>query len=319
MDNENGSERDHGTQPVQQQPQAQQQQPVQQQQPAQQQQPVQAQPGQPQPDQPQPAQQQPARLNTAVSSMPAQPFSYTSSSVPPPQVAPLSRSAEKLEEGTPAPSISRSATRRDYGTERERDRLGNPLPPLPDARLGYDIRAPAKTRTVDTHYSARPRSGIDYIVPVEEKPHPKRTVGERLEPTLARAVIERDKYALKAKMTGYALNAAIGAQVLLGSLTTGLSAAATTGRQAAVATTILGGLATVVASYLARARGSNEPELSITRTKDLEQFIRECQAFQLDNGHIASGEHDEQLHRFRSRFEELLGNASGERKLSPPV
>lgn len=44
---------------------------------------------------------------------------------------------------------------------------------------------------------------------------------------------ERDKYALKAKMTGYSLNAAIGMQVILGALTTGLSAA-TTGRQVAL-------------------------------------------------------------------------------------
>jgi len=47
---------------------------------------------------------------------------------------------------------------------------------------------------------------------------------------------------------------------------------------------LLGGLSTIVASYLARARGSNEPELSITRVNDLEQFIRECRAFQMDFG-----------------------------------
>jgi hypothetical protein len=39
------------------------------------------------------------------------------------------------------------------------------------------------------------------------------------------AMSEKDKYAAKAKMTGYALNAAIGLQVLIGSLITGLSAA----------------------------------------------------------------------------------------------
>jgi hypothetical protein len=38
-------------------------------------------------------------------------------------------------------------------------------------------------------------------------------------------MIERDKYALKARLTGYTLNAAIGIQVLLGSLTTAISAA----------------------------------------------------------------------------------------------
>ena len=74
---------------------------------------------------------------------------------------------------------------------------------------------------------------------------------------------------------------------------------------------IIGALATLVASYLARARGSNEPELSITRTKDLEQFIRECRSFQLDYGHLSGHEHDPEVFRLRRRFEELLGNANG--------
>lgn len=59
---------------------------------------------------------------------------------------------------------------------------------------------------------------------------PRRSVSERLQPSLDTAHTERDKYAAKAKMTGYALNAAIGLQVLLGSLTTGLSVV-TTGKQ----------------------------------------------------------------------------------------
>ena len=73
----------------------------------------------------------------------------------------------------------------------------------------------------------------------------------------------------------------------------------------------IGALATLVASYLARARGSNEPELSITRTKDLDQFIRECRSFELDYGHLYGHEFDPELVRFRQRFEELLGNANG--------
>ncbi|KAJ7594771.1 hypothetical protein C8J56DRAFT_927635 [Mycena floridula] len=163
------------------------------------------------------------------------------------------------------------------------------------------------------------RPGIDWIVPVAENNRRRpRNVGERLQPTLDVAIQERQKYALKAKMTGYTLNAAIGLQVLLGSLTTGLSAI-TTGRQTSVATSILGGLATIVAAYLARARGSHEPELSIARVKDLEQFIRECEAFQLDSGHIIGSEYDTQLGDFRMKFEELLGNGNGERRLSPPV
>lgn len=76
-------------------------------------------------------------------------------------------------------------------------------------------------------------------------------------------------------------------------------------------TAILGGFSTVVASYLARARGSNEPELSITRVKDLEQFIRECESFKLDHGHAMGDKFDKELERYRGRFEELLGNANG--------
>jgi hypothetical protein len=71
----------------------------------------------------------------------------------------------------------------------------------------------------------------------------------------------------------------------------------------------LGGLATVVASYLARVRGSGEPENSVTRVKDLEHFIRDCEAFTLDYGHILGDKHDARLLALRSRFEELLGNA----------
>ncbi|KAF8805338.1 hypothetical protein BYT27DRAFT_7258449 [Phlegmacium glaucopus] len=159
--------------------------------------------------------------------------------------------------------------------------------------------------------------GIDWIVPTEEKRGVPLTVGERLQPTIDIAIIERDRYATKAKWTGYALNIAIGLQVLLGSLTTGLSASAISGgKSTATATTALGALATLVASYLARARGSNEPELSITRNKDLDQFIRECQSFKLDHGHVLGTEFDDVLIGFRRRFEELLGNANGERRLS---
>ncbi|KAG2136308.1 hypothetical protein BD769DRAFT_1440087 [Suillus cothurnatus] len=149
---------------------------------------------------------------------------------------------------------------------------------------------------------------------------PDHTAGERLQPTIDAAEHEKAKCAAKAKWTSYALNIAIGLQVLLGSLTTGLSAIAVNGKQSAVATVILGALATLVASYLARMRGSNEPELSITRVKDLDQFLRDCKTFQLDHGYTygtAENGLDKRVEEFRSRFEELLGNGDGQRKLSP--
>jgi len=73
-------------------------------------------------------------------------------------------------------------------------------------------------------------------------------------------------------------------------------------------------MATIVASYLARARGSNEPELSVTRVKDLDQFLRDCASFELDHGHeygTPENKLDYRLIELRRRFEELLGNADG--------
>ncbi|KAF8181507.1 hypothetical protein BJ912DRAFT_610313 [Pholiota molesta] len=188
-----------------------------------------------------------------------------------------------------------------------------------------------RTISIDPRLSGAPQSArlshANSRQALNEEPEPfyddraeviKGSVKNRLSKTIESATSERDKYAARARLTGWALNIAIGLQVLLGSLTTGLSAVATEGKNAAVSTTILGALATLVASYLARARGSNEPELSITRVKDLDHFLRDCNNFSDDHGDYVGHDHDDQLEKFRQRFEELLGNANGERKLSPP-
>ncbi|OAX41644.1 hypothetical protein K503DRAFT_767508 [Rhizopogon vinicolor AM-OR11-026] len=191
-----------------------------------------------------------------------------------------------------------------------------PVPHIPADARSRDVslmRGPSRRVT-------RGNSGLDWIVPVDEKPR-RLTIGERLNPSIINAEKERAQYAIKAQWTGYALNIAIGLQVLLGALTTGLSAALS-GRQVSIGTALLGGMSTMVASYLARARGSNEPELSITRVKDLDQFLRDCLAFKMDHGHeYGTPENglNERLDNLRRRFEELLGNGDGQRKLSPPV
>ncbi|KAH9942637.1 hypothetical protein B0H21DRAFT_824096 [Amylocystis lapponica] len=132
----------------------------------------------------------------------------------------------------------------------------------------------------------------------------EKTVGARLAPTLKNAQDEKVRYEAKARMTSYALNACIGAQVLLGALTTGV-AAATSGRQASIATS---------------------PEASTARCKDLEHFTRECEAFVLDYGHVYGTEYDRQIERFRRRFEEIMGNAESDGvgrpmqdKMRPPM
>ncbi|CDO68541.1 hypothetical protein BN946_scf184998.g38 [Trametes cinnabarina] len=135
-------------------------------------------------------------------------------------------------------------------------------------------------------------------------------VEDRLRPTLEAAEAERDRVALKAKAHAWALNVAIGAQVVLGALTTGV-AAATSGHQTSIATSVLGGMSTLAASYLAKARGTGEPERSYIMLRDLESFIRDCQAFMLDKGNYVGPEYDARVERYRRRFEEILGNGSG--------
>ncbi|KIJ98882.1 hypothetical protein K443DRAFT_103221 [Laccaria amethystina LaAM-08-1] len=222
--------------------------------------------------------------STFMARHPQQPANSTQAESPPPILSNLGLSK------VPATSSS-TIEEKDVG-----DADGDEEEPRPRLFTGTSLPAdiePQRSVTLDPRASTRrPRSGIDWIVPVDEKTFRQKAIGERLDPTLITAISERDKCALKAKMTGYALNAAIGLQT-------------------AIATTVLGGLSTIVASYLARARGSNEPELSIARVKDLEQFIRECEAFKMDNGHVYGDKFDSALEGFRARFEELLGNANG--------
>jgi len=192
------------------------------------------------------------------------------------------------------------------------------MPPTPGPTSSEHPGAPSPTAArSEFHGSGVPhrQSELDWIIPMDHKrgQRPK-TLQERLDPTFTHAKVERKACEFKARMTGYALNAAIGVQVLLGALTTGI-AAATSGHSTSIAISILGGAATITASYLARARGSNEPELSITRVKDLDQYIRECEIFILDYGHLTGDEHDAELSKLRDRYEELLGNANGERRL----
>ncbi|EIN04205.1 hypothetical protein PUNSTDRAFT_108690 [Punctularia strigosozonata HHB-11173 SS5] len=134
----------------------------------------------------------------------------------------------------------------------------------------------------------------------------------RLEPTLKTARRERERFAIKARLNGIALNVAIGMQVLLGALTTGL-AAATRGRSTSIVVAIFGGASTCVATYLARARGTGEPENSKIRVRLLDHFIRDCDHIIFDEGyhvgHIRD-HYDDRLDELRRRLEEILGNNS---------
>jgi len=200
------------------------------------------------------------------------------------------------------------------------DRALGANPQFPSSvRYSGEVRPGNRRRqTTDTRMSQQPRSFMDHLVNVPSIEKRAPSVEVRLADTIAEAEKRQNEYAFRAKWTGYVLNIAIGLQVLLGSLTTGLSAAATSGKSAAVQTTILGALATLVASYLARARGSGEPELSNERVKNLDQFIRETKAFVLDHsdGRFDSDPKiDAEVINIRQRLEVLLGNTTKGREI----
>ncbi|KAG6334814.1 hypothetical protein ID866_4266 [Astraeus odoratus] len=182
-----------------------------------------------------------------------------------------------------------------------------PPPPPPRSKDGH--------RRMSRRVSMHPgnNSDLDYIIPVDHRQH-RKTCSERIDPTIKAAEVELRKSQQKAMWTGYALNGAIGLQVLLGALTTAVAAALQTGRQAQISTSILGGASTLVASYLAKSRSSNEPQDSIVRSKVLEYFLRDCEAFRMDHGHEYGTEENglnKRIYELRQRFEELIGNSDG--------
>lgn len=53
-------------------------------------------------------------------------------------------------------------------------------------------------------------------------------------------------------------------------------------------------------------RGSGEPESSLDRVKELEQFLRQCNAFDTDQGGLSDGDGEQTLYNLRQRLEEIL-------------
>ena len=115
--------------------------------------------------------------------------------------------------------------------------------------------------------------------------YPK-TVAERLQPTVDIASEKLKLYRWKgriihvhmlsskidcvlARRLSIALNIAIALQIVLGALITSL-AAISFSRASQISTSLLGALTTIVASFLARLRGSGEPDLSRARARELE-------------------------------------------------
>lgn len=78
--------------------------------------------------------------------------------------------------------------------------------------------------------------------------------------------------------------------------------------QTSIATTVLGGMSTLAASYLAKSRGTGEPEASQAMAKDLQSFVRDCESVMLDKGHHVGEQYDDVVQSMRDRLEAILGN-----------
>ncbi|KAI0285714.1 hypothetical protein BC826DRAFT_1189569 [Russula brevipes] len=144
----------------------------------------------------------------------------------------------------------------------------------------------------------------------EGEPLRERTVGQRLEPTILTANEELAKATKKAMWSSWAENIALALQVLFGTLTTGVGAALG-GKHSVAGIALLGGASTMVASYLARTKGSNEPQFSLLRSQALNHFLREIEAFVLDHGHEVGSKWDHQIVGFRLGLERILGSHHG--------
>jgi hypothetical protein len=144
----------------------------------------------------------------------------------------------------------------------------------------------------------------------QSEPH---TVLERLKPTREAAQLRIQQLDEKAKRISLQLNTAIGLQVIVGAVITGLSAISS-GRSTQIATAVFGAIATILASYLAKMRGSEEPETSKVHCKELQEFIRELDAFVLDYFDVGGTLHDETIRSFRSRFEEIESRHKAKRR-----
>jgi hypothetical protein len=216
------------------------------------------------------------------------------------------------------------------GTARVRDGDGDRTPVM--SEVHYGGRPPSSIAHEDTPYFSREKPTRGYSVRLSEVPRrvydeleeereegmksrrqsdAPPTVRERLQPTVDHAKAEERRFAWKARRIGISLNVAIGLQVLVGSLVTGLGAVST-GRSLGIIIAVFGAIQTMLASYLAKNRGSNEPEASKSRAKALGIFLRDSETFLLDHGNELGSSQDDMIVKFRKELEDIqTGNGDG--------
>ncbi|KAH7340531.1 hypothetical protein B0J17DRAFT_651710 [Rhizoctonia solani] len=135
-----------------------------------------------------------------------------------------------------------------------------------------------------------------------------RSARERLQPYIDRA-IARQKYRYRlSKLIKWGINFILLLQVTVGALVTTLTVLEPN-EKTRIAIAALGALGTLTASILARAKGTNQPELAETHARELEKFIGQCQLFVGDVGSAVGPEIDTQVMEFVHQFDAIEDKA----------
>ncbi len=65
-------------------------------------------------------------------------------------------------------------------------------------------------------------------------------------------------------------------------------------------------LTTLAGAFLTKVRAGGEPETSTIQAHDLNQFVRKCEAFQIDHGHEVGDRHNDEIKQYRDDLELIL-------------
>ncbi|KAJ1310126.1 hypothetical protein OPQ81_006872 [Rhizoctonia solani] len=135
-----------------------------------------------------------------------------------------------------------------------------------------------------------------------------RSARARLQPYIDKA-ISRQKYQYRlSKLIKWGVNFVLLLQVTVGALVTILTVFEPN-EKTRIATAALGALGTLTASVLARAKGTNQPELAETHARELEKFIGQCQLFVGDAGSAVGPEIDVKAMEFVRQFDAIEDKA----------
>ncbi|KAG9101432.1 hypothetical protein FS749_006935 [Ceratobasidium sp. UAMH 11750] len=135
-----------------------------------------------------------------------------------------------------------------------------------------------------------------------------RSARARLQPYLDKAIAQQKYQYRLSKFIKYGINFILLLQVSVGAAITVVTVLDQT-EQTRLTIAGLGSLGTMTAAVLARAKGTNQPELAETHSRDLERIIGQCELFVGDVGSATGPEIDAQVMEFVRQFDAIEDKA----------